>query len=196
MKIFYVTPESPLAGEGKLLSSMIAAGVERVHLRHPNCSLDEIRAIMEDIPSDMRSRLSLHDFHQLAMDYGCGIHLNRRNPKTPLGYHGLISRSCHSLEEIAEAETTIGSKEVADYYFLSPFFDSISKPGYKATQFDADALRQLLRSTHIVALGGVTPAKFDILKSLGFNSVALSGYLTGEGRRADILKRLKLCFNS
>lgn len=188
MEIFYVTPEAPLQNEGEVLSSMIAAGAERVHLRHPHSHLEVIKGIIRDIPTDMRCRVMLHDFHNLAMDYGCGVHLNGRNPMLPAGYRGEASCSCHSLEEVEEAET--------DYCFLSPIFDSISKIGYKARKFDDEKLRRLLSQRKIVALGGVTPEKFDILRSAGFSSAALSGYLTGEGIADEIIKRLKICFNS
>lgn len=188
MKIYYVTPEMPLAGEGALLPLMLERGVERVHLRHPNNSFDEVRRIVTSIPQDMRWRVALHDYHQLALDYGCAIHLNRRNPAPPSDYCGQISCSCHSLEEVGEFDTA--------YCFLSPIFDSISKAGYMAGKFDTDLLKELLRSKNIVALGGISPYKFGFLRSLGFSSVALSGYLTGEGNPVEIIKRLQICFNS
>ncbi|MDE6337926.1 MAG: thiamine phosphate synthase [Muribaculaceae bacterium] len=188
MKIYYVTPEIPLDGEGELLSSMIEAGVERVHLRHPNRSFDEVRSIINSVPQDMRGRVMLHDYHRLALDYGCGIHLNRRNPVKLSNYHGKVSCSCHSLVEVSNSKV--------DYCFLSPFFDSISKSGYKAGEFDVSLLKELLYKKNIVALGGITPDKFESLRSLGFSSAALSGYLTGEGTSMEIIKRLHICFNS
>ena len=188
MEIYYVTPEAPLEREGELLTSMIAAGAERVHLRHPLTPTEEIIGILNDIPQDMRERVMLHDRHQLATDYGCGIHLNRRNPLPPAAYRGVMSRSCHSLVEAAHSAT--------DYAFLSPVFDSISKAGYKGVKFDAEALKKLLSQRKIVALGGITPDKFDILRDMGFSAAALSGYLTGEGVASEIIKRLKICFNS
>ena len=188
MRIYYVTPETPLAGEGELLSSMIEAGVERVHLRHPRCACDDIEKILKEIPHNLRNKVSLHDFHHLAIDYGCGVHLNGRHPYAPDGYRGRVSRSCHSLEEIINSNV--------DYCFLSPVFDSISKSGYKAGKFDMDLLKELLCKNNIVALGGISPGKFDSLRSLGFSSVALCGYLTGEGNPMEIIKRLQICFNS
>ncbi len=188
MKIIYVTSESPLINEGPLLASMIGAGASRVHIRHPHTDISDIRQILESIPLDMRPRISLHDFHSLASDFGCGIHLNGRNPYAPPGFIGTVSRSCHSLEEIEFQQ--------ADYYFLSPIFDSISKTGYKAKHFDHNRLKELLEHRNITALGGIEPQKFEILRSMGFDSVALSGYLTGEGEPEKIIKRLKQCFNS
>ncbi|MDE6371817.1 MAG: thiamine phosphate synthase [Duncaniella sp.] len=188
MKIFYITPESPLRDEAAVIRAMIEAGTERVHLRHPRSSLTEIAKIVEAVPVDMRGRLMLHDFHREAKEWGCGVHLNSRNPSVPAGYTGPVSRSCHSLGEVADNE--------ADYCLLSPFFDSISKPGYRAVRFEAEKLMELLETKEVVALGGVTPERFAHLRELGFRSAALSGYLTGEGNINEIIKRLRLCFNS
>lgn len=188
MKIYYITPEMPLSNEGELLSQMLEAGLERVHLRHPDCPLEIVKDILEHVPDSLRGKIVLHDFHNLAVDYGCGIHLNKRNLFVLSGYSGEVSCSCHSLEEI--------ESKSADYYFISPIFDSISKTGYKASKFDEERLRNLLLTKHIVALGGITPDKFDLLREAGFSSVALSGYLTGEGKSSEIIKRLKICFNS
>ena len=57
--------------------------------------------------------------------------------------------SLHSLQELSE------DLQGLDYAFLSPIFDSISKPGYTAA-FDAEALRHALSKATcpIIALGG------------------------------------------
>lgn len=57
--------------------------------------------------------------------------------------------SLHSLQELSE------DLQGLDYAFLSPIFDSISKPGYTAA-FDAEALRDALSKATcpIIALGG------------------------------------------
>lgn len=188
MKIYYITPETPLRDEGELLSQMLEAGLERAHLRHPGCSLEIVKDILDHVPHSLRWKIVLHDFHNIAVEYGCSVHLNKRNLSLPPGYSGEVSCSCHSLEEIEIKK--------ADYYFISPIFDSISKPGYKASKFDEDKLRKLLQTKNIVALGGISPDKFDLLRSAGFSSVALSGYLTGEGKSTEIIKRLKKCFSS
>ena len=188
MKIYYITPSEPLADEGTLLSTMLGMGVERVHLRHPACSEAELSDILSSIAPDFRSRVVLHDCHQLALRYGCTIHLNRRHPVPPDDYAGPLSCSCHSLDEVEAARV--------DYCTLSPIFDSISKPGYTAASFDRLRLHSLLVDRNIVALGGITPDRFNDLRDMGFASVALSGYITGDGVSAHIIERLKKCFNS
>lgn len=61
--------------------------------------------------------------------------------------------------------------------FLSPIYGSISKPGYEAAFPDADALASALAGARypVLALGGVTPDKFEELRELGFAGAALLG---------------------
>ena len=77
---------------------------------------------------------------------------------------GLVSRSCHSLDELT-AE--------ANYLFLSPIFDSISKPGYRAA-FSAEELRGKVDG-RVFALGGVTFEQLPYIQELGFGGAAMLG---------------------
>ncbi len=62
--------------------------------------------------------------------------------------------------------------------FLSPVFDSISKPGY-GSRFSTEELREAagkgLINAKVYALGGVDPSRFAELEALGFGGVALLG---------------------
>ena len=92
---------------------------------------------------------------------------------------GLVSRSCHSLEEASSP---------AAYRFLSPVFDSISKTGYRAA-FDLGSLRGKVDET-FVALGGVTPDRLPLLADIGFGGAAFLGYIW-QGNPADNLKTIQ-----
>ena len=101
-----------------------------------------------------------------------GIHLNGRNPTAPAGFTGHISRSCHSLEEVAKY------KAACDYVFLSPIYDSISKEGYSSayTTGSLQKVRQAgIIDAKVMALGGVTTAHFPEISSLGFGGAVLLG---------------------
>lgn len=137
-----------------------------VHVRKPGCCAEEMRGLLEQIPDGLRDRLSLHDFHELAIEYGIGgIHLNSRNPFAPDGWEGRLSRSIHSLEEI--------SGVTEDYAFISPVFPSISKPGYSGNFTLEEASRWL--TPGIFALGGVTAEKLPLLEDAGFAGAAMLG---------------------
>ncbi len=134
MRIVVITPPHAVPREAATIRLLLDAGIDRVHIRKPEATQEELCALLEAIPEPLRPRLSLHDGHCLATRYGIGgVHLNTRNPLPPEGFRGVVSRSCHSFDELA-ADTA------CSYRFLSPIFDSISKNGYRAA-FTAEALR-------------------------------------------------------
>ena len=181
-----------LPGEAEAVTALLEAGAWRVHVRKPAAGSDSIARLLEHIPAALYSRISLHDHHELAARFGVGgVHLNSRNPSVPAGFGGLVSRSCHSMEELSE----YGS--VCDYMFLSPIFDSISKSGY-ASRFSLEEIRRRIvagsdvatarmdvmssdgncRSVdwgRVFALGGVCPDNIRLLEEVGFGGAAVLG---------------------
>lgn len=163
-----ITPADIMAAEAAAICRMLRSGAWRVHVRHPQASAAGIESIIAEIPAELRSRISLHDHHGLAARMGIGgVHLNGRNPEAPEGWTGIVSRSCHSLEELKEHPE-------ADYLFLSPVFDSISKEGYRSG-FSLAELADAELGERVFALGGVRPRHFALLKSLGFGGAAMLG---------------------
>lgn len=169
-----------IENEGNYLTVLLRSeAFDRVHIRKPGESIDSLRKLIESIPADLRPRLSLHDFHSLASEYGCGINLNSRNPVKPEEFKGIVGRSCHSLEEIDN------SKE-EDYLFLSPVYPSISKPGYLPS-FSLNDLKGKVDS-RIIALGGVTPERLPELFEIGFGGAAMLGVIWEEVKRGNLTK--------
>lgn len=173
-KIIGITLPYFFDGEAEAITAFLESGrIARMHLRKPESEGDPVQAenmrrLIEKIPSRLHHRLSLHDHHTEAIKYGCGIHLNKRNPVAPSNYNGIISWSCHSIEEII-----LHNKE--DYLFLSPIYPSISKPGYVPT-LCLSSLKGIVNS-RIIALGGVTPRHFPELEDVGFGGAAMLGAL-------------------
>lgn len=178
MKAIAITLPDIIDGDARMIVSAIERGYDRVHLRKPSASVEEIMGIIEKIPHEYRDRVTLHEHHILAEIFGLGgIHLNHRFSDIPNDYQGLISRSCHSLEEIATY------KDQCDYLFLSPIYDSISKAGY-CSNFSAEELaaagRNGIIDSKVIALGGVTRDKFPELESWGFGGGAMLGAVWSE----------------
>ncbi len=164
-----ITPEAELPREAEMIEAILDAGWDYVHLRHPQASERDMRRLIEALPQSRRRQLKLHSHFNLAEEYGLGgVHLNSRNPAAPEGYSGLISYSCHSIEEATEAKG-------CEYVTLSPIFDSISKQGYTA----AFSHEQLLAipAGRVIALGGVTAEQIDAVKCYPFAGFAMLGYL-------------------
>lgn len=164
-----ITSPHKIEDEGNRIIRLLDSGeADIVHIRKPGWDILQTRLLISKIPLRLRSRLKIHDHFSLADELKLGgIHLNSRNPD-PGDYSGNISRSCHSIEQLDDFRHY-------EYMTLSPVFDSISKTGYKG-RFDITSLRRVIEGKRIVALGGVTPDKFPLLKDAGFHGAAMLGY--------------------
>lgn len=168
-KVIAITSPIFYEDEADKINRLLSTGqADLVHIRKPFSSLKETIDLISKIKDDFHPRLKIHDHFEILdkFDLG-GIHLNSRNPN-PYGHPKAISKSIHNLEDIKTCENL-------DYFFLSPVFDSISKDNYKAS-FDLNELSLKIKGKKAIALGGVTPEKFPILKQLGFFGGALLGY--------------------
>ena len=173
MKWITITSPEFLSGEATFISKLFLQGLDLLHLRKPEASLEAYKQLLLQIPEQWHSRIVLHEHFELAEEYKLhGIHLNRRCSVTPNAYHGSISCSCHTIEEV------ITQKDSKDYVFLSPIFDSISKVGYHA-DFSPTLLKQAaienVIDEKVIALGGITANNIPLVKEWHFGGVALLG---------------------
>lgn len=184
MRRIAITPENISPIEHRMITAILDAGWDGVHLRHPGASLSDMRRLLMDIPQRHYHKLRLHGHFELLNEFNLGgIHLNRRCPKAPTLYRGAISRSCHSIEEISQYTE-------CDYVTLSPIFDSISKQGY-CSAFSEEELT-LIPPGKVVALGGVTPERIPTLMRYPFSGYAVLGFLFGAQSLQELQERLFL----
>lgn len=174
MRLIAITPTYFYPGEAQAIAdALTSGGFWRVHIRKPGSSAEEIMRLVEEIPAELRQRLTLHDHQALAarLEVG-GVQLNGRCMAVPEGFTGIVSRGAHSPAEAVEAA------KAADYVLLSPVAPSMSKPGYQpAYSFDKLAAGA---SEKIFALGGVTREMLPRIAGTGFGGAAL---LTDAWRR-------------
>ena len=174
MRLIAITPTYFYPGEAQAIAdALTSGGFWRVHIRKPGSSAEEIMRLVEEIPAELRQRLTLHDHQALAarLEVG-GVQLNGRCMAVTEGFTGIVSRGAHSPAEAVEAA------KAADYVLLSPVAPSMSKPGYQpAYSFDELAA---VASEKIFALGGVTREMLPRIAGTGFGGAAL---LTDAWRR-------------
>ena len=181
--VIVITKPEMFPGEADMVNTLFANGMQRLHLRKPGASEQEMAEWIGRIDLPFRQKIIVHDHHRLLRTMGLGgIHLNARNPEAPAWFSAerqkrrsvTLSRSCHSLEEIAQW------KGVCDYLFLSPIFDSISKGGYTSA-FTRETLLQAyhdgLFSKPVYALGGVSADNIRSIYDYGFAGAAVIGSL-------------------
>ncbi|MDE7375975.1 MAG: thiamine phosphate synthase [Muribaculaceae bacterium] len=169
--------------EAQELTQILESGAcDWLHLRHPAASEQQMQALLDSIPNQLRSKIRIHSHFSLIDEFGlAGAHLNSRWQE----WDGDCSftRSCHASEELSNCGQYA-------YSTLSPIFPSISKPGYKA-DFELASLSDAISQSHVVALGGVTPDKTPLLQALGFEGAAYLGY-AWQGDLLHNLRQIKI----
>lgn len=180
MKLTAITTPYFWKGEAEHIRKLLSSGeYSRVDIRKPFADPESVTRLIGEIGEEFRPQLALHDRFELASRLGVGaIHLSRRNPSAPEGWKGAVGCSCHSVDELSEMLPRV------DYAYISPIFPSVSKPGYGAASplLSDPKLDELLRSPEgrkIVALGGVTPDRLDLLAEKGFSQAAMLGSAMG-----------------
>ena len=173
MKWITITSPEFLSGEATFIDKLFLQGLDLLHIRKPDVSLEAYKRLLFQIPKQWYCRIVLHEHFALAEELGLhGIHLNRRCSQVPDSFHRSISCSCHSLEEVKK------QKDTKDYVFLSPIFDSISKVGYHAA-FSPTSLKQAaienIIDEKVIALGGITANNISLVKEWHFGGVAFLG---------------------
>ncbi|MCQ2201754.1 MAG: thiamine phosphate synthase [Bacteroidales bacterium] len=170
-----ITSPGYISDEADKINSLFEVGIRRLHLRKPDATSEDVARLVAQIDEQWYDKISVHYHFDVAEAFSLGgVHLSGRTPDVPKRWMGLVSASCHTLEEIEQ------KKEGLDYCFLSPIFDSISKVGY-GSAFSIEQLQvardnQLIDSK-VIALGGVSEENLDTIKKLGFGGYAILGAL-------------------
>ena len=179
MKIIAITPPHAVENEVVIIRQLLENGVDIVHLRKHQSEFYEVdaftylREILSALTLEECGKIIIHDFPQLYYEFTLkGIHVNKNVTSLPKDYTGYKTRSCHSFEEVLKY------KNEYDYLFLSPIFNSISKPDYKSP-YTHEMLQKAsfegIIDKKVIALGGVTFDKIPYLQSLNFGGVAMIG---------------------
>lgn len=179
-----ITAPGFVSDEAEKINLLFEVGIRRLHLRKPDASSEEVGRLVAQIDERWYERISVHYHFDVAEAYSLGgVHLSGRTPEAPKRWTGLISASCHSLEEIELRKNGL------DYCFLSPIFDSISKEGYKSafttTELEAARDRGLI-DNKVIALGGINEENIKTVRGLGFGDYAVLGAIWKEWNKEHI----------
>lgn len=185
MELIVITQEKIEHKECEIITEMFSLGLQRLHLRKPYASKEELVEWIKSIPEQYHNRIVIHDHFSLVEEFKLsGVHLNKRNPSAPCKTGLSISRSCHSLEEIQEW------KDKCDYLTLSPIYDSISKDGYCSSFTEKELRESGLINKKIYALGGIKSDRIERLNSIGFGGIVVLGYIWENSKPVSKYKEL------
>jgi thiamine-phosphate pyrophosphorylase len=181
--IIVISPEYDVPNETTIVNQLFDNGLELFHLRKPMYSEKDIIKYCELLNPEHLSKISLHQHHQIALNYNIKfLHFNKSyidNGKLNdfiNSYADKIdeisfSTSFHSWEQLMSE-----NKNIFDYCFLSPVFDSISKKDYKQ-QLNNDFIIPKIIDIKVFALGGIDISKVENVFNRKFYGIALLGYL-------------------
>jgi thiamine-phosphate pyrophosphorylase len=197
-----ITKPGIFPGEADYLEGLLEAGLTKLHLRKPRAGEKEKTVLLERLAPRWAGRLVWHGSRERALSYGIAqVHgsvglaggLGKSGGGLPVetgdrlatergGRWGsavqlAVSTSVHSWEEMKTLPAGLA------YAFISPLFDSISKPGYGANtallDLPADDLPCLP-----VGLGGIGADTIGEVMRRGWKGAAVLGWIWEEPREA------------
>ena len=169
-----VTLPQPTKGEALAIARLSREHPAPIlHIRKPNATADEREALVRATLREGADpeRLTLHYDAPLARRYRLGgVHLTPDSLAVNPDQGMRCSASTHTWDEAMQCSRW------ADYVFLSPLFDSISKPDYHSTIDSIEATQKLaIHHGAICALGGITAQNIALTRRLGFDGAASLG---------------------
>jgi thiamine-phosphate pyrophosphorylase len=172
MKLVMISPERDDPREIAVLGALFAAGLERYHVRKPRWLAAQLETWLRALPTEWRTRLVLHQHHELVATLGLGGRHWRDEkggaacPQDALSLSAVASAKADALSllrqgfegqgstrstftsrschDLATLRATLGQY---DSMFFGPVFPSISKPGHGLSDnFSTSGLSSLLSS--------------------------------------------------
>jgi thiamine-phosphate pyrophosphorylase len=186
MELIVISNPFAIAHEAKLINALFQSGLKCFHLRKPESDPESVRRLLKEIAQEFHDRIALHQFHELASDFGIKrLHYTESARKdacfstmqAQIANGFTLSTSIHDL-------TSLPGMEHFQYVFYGPIFDSISKAGYAGRVSAAFVLDKALYKTKVMALGGVKAANIARIKEMGFDGAAVLGTLWNEPQYA------------
>lgn len=150
-----------------------------LHLRSSVYKESEIESILRDMDSSIYPFIAIHNYPQLVKKHVLlnRIHLSERHTEwitdIPEDTTWTISTAVHDIHTFNRLHRRFS------YAFISPVFPSISKKDYKQTlDFKMDNIKERTNdNTKLIALGGIHSQNIQELITMGYDDVALCGYI-------------------
>ena len=175
--IVVISSPTSITKEASLINQLFDEGLTIFHLRKPESSSQELVLLLQEINPVYYSKIVLHSHHYLAKSFGINrLHFNEVSRRQLIedaletySTEGVIlSTSIHSIDDYNQLSDKF------DYTFLSPVFDSISKPNYQAQAFNLKDIHKKM-NTKLIALGGIDEITCAKAFEMGFDGIALLG---------------------
>ena len=185
--LIVISSPTPITNEASLINQLFDEGLSVCHLRKPESSSQELVLLLPEIIPIHYSKIALHSHHYMAKSFGINrLHYTEASRKqlsdTDFSEkENTLSTSVHSISDYENLSNYF------EYTFLSPVFDSISKPGYHAQSFDLSKKNE----TKLIALGGIDETNCMKAFEMGFDGVALLGSIWSSENKVKTFKAIQ-----
>lgn len=199
MELIIISSPDQVNDETKIINKLFESGLEYFHIRKPADTEEQVRKLIAGIEPNYYSRLSLHQHHCLAEEFGIKrLHYteNERGKLKDNTLEGLInngfilSTSVHDLSLLA-------SLNEYQYVFFGPVYNSISKQDYKSILPPGFKLNNRESSPLIIGIGGIGAKNMDSIKKMNFDGAAILGSIwKNDGQALENFKIIQQCIRS
>lgn len=182
MEIIVITAPEPIPDEIKIIHQLFDAGLNKLHMRRPGITEGELYNWIQKIEDIHQKKIVIHHHHQLAKEMKIGgFHLReaeriKAEAQKWKQWERLVNDNQLTMSTSVHLPSTLNElTSLFDYVWVSPIYDSISKPGYHQNNDWTDAVIQQPYPFDLVALGGITPELMPELVGRGFRKAAMLG---------------------
>ncbi len=191
--VIVISSPTPITKEASLINLLFDEGLAIFHLRKPESSSQELVLLLQEINPIFYPKIVLHSHHYLAKSFGINrLHFNEVSRKqliedaleTYKAEGVILSTSIHSTDDYNQLPDKF------DYTFLSPVFDSISKPNYQAQKFNLNDIHKKT-NTKLIALGGIDETNCMKAFEMGFDGIALLGAIWNSEDKITVFKKIQ-----
>jgi thiamine-phosphate pyrophosphorylase len=199
--LIVISSEVDVENEVSLVNELFHEGLELFHLRKPDWTIEEQRLFLQKIDSAYLSKISVHQHYETVNEFGLKYYHVKEKDRKLLSRRDAPTDSQSSAENYSLCnlcETQRGKKKSTsfhnyndlqfenifwDYCFLSPVFDSISKPGYKSA-FKTNFSNEGDLNQRVFALGGINKNNIEKVFEKEFYGAAILGVIWNEPKNA------------
>ena len=174
MKLAIMTKSTFFVEEDKILATMFEAGLDNLHLYKPGSSPIYSERLLSLLPDTTYGKITVHGHFYLKDEYHlAGIHLDDSSQVPPIGYKGVVSKTCHHIDDLKAA------KKKAEYVFLANTFSNESNSQQSVYSMDElkSAAKNGLIDKKVFAIGGVNSSNIQTARDLGFGGVVIGNDL-------------------
>ena len=176
--LIVVSNPTPVANEATIINALFDDGLEILHVRKPGADINELRAQIEKIQSTYHHQIALHQYHEIANEYGIKrLHFTEAKRKEMSEKaladlredKNILSTSIHQVE----AYNTLSG--CFEYAFFGPVFNSISKQGYTSSLKKDFVFPVKNNRPEVIAIGGIDATNIQQAMDMQFNGAAVLG---------------------